>query len=384
MPIFAPYKYKKVKMKRTVFFLTVMALLFSCQQGKNYTVKGKVADPAYEGKNVYVQAISGDEMVTVDTLTITDNAFTLKGEADTTVLRFIALDETVNPEKPSRIPVLVEPGTIEINFDSVITVKGTAVNNAYNDFRLHQRDLTTEIRSVVDQYNKAHSEGTITDALEKEINVAYDRISGEIDSLNFHFVKENIKNDLGQYLFMASASMFSPEKQKEILALTDDEFKANANIQRIVERLENYENVAVGKKFVDFTLKDPQGKDVSLSDYAGKGKVVLVDFWASWCGPCRDEMPNVVEAYKKYKNKDFEVVGVSLDQEHEKWVKGIQDLQITWPQMSDLNYWDSPVVNLYAINGIPHTVLIGKDGTIIEKDLRGEELHKKLDELLAQ
>ncbi len=115
-----------------------------------------------------------------------------------------------------------------------------------------------------------------------------------------------------------------------------------------------------------------------------RGKYVLVDFWASWCGPCRNEMPNVVAAYDKYKEKGFEVIGVSFDKNHADWIQGgIKDLNMTWPQMSDLQYWDSPLVDMYAINGIPHTVLLDKEGgIIIEKNLRGNELFDKLAELM--
>jgi peroxiredoxin len=267
-------------------------------------------------------------------------------------------------------------------FDTIVTVKGTKVNDAYTDFRIKQKALMKTIRGVMEQYNTANAEGTMTDSLEAEINMTYDNISERLNGLNFNFIKENIGNELGKYLFLSSSSMFSPEQQKEILNLTDENFKAGKNIQRIIKRLENLENVAVGKKFVDFTLKDTEGNEVSLSDYAGKGKYVLVDFWAVWCGPCRQEMPNVVAAYNKYKSKGFEVVGVSLDQDHEKWVKGLKDLNMTWPQMSDLQYWESPVVDLYAIEGIPHTVLLDKDGIIIEKNLTGDALDAKLAELM--
>lgn len=369
-------------MKKSVYLFIVAGILLSCQNSKKYTIIGTVADKAYEGTPVFVQQIRDDVMITVDTLVVTNGSFSLSGVADTTMLRFISLDGTVNPQQESRVPVLIEPGKLEVVFDTVVTVKGTKVNDAYTDLRQKQRDLVKSIRGVMEQYNTANMEGTMTDSLEAEINAAYDKISGQLIDLNFNFVKANIGNDLGKFAFLSSSSMFAPEQQQEILDLADADFKAQENIQRIIVRLKNLENVAIGKKFVDFTLKDPQGNDVSLSDYAGKGKYVLVDFWAAWCEPCRREMPNVVAAYDKYKSKGFEVVGVSLDQDHQSWTQGIKDLKMTWPQMSDLQYWESPVVDLYAIVGIPHSVLLDKEGIIIEKDLRGDALPAKLAELM--
>ena len=129
-----------------------------------------------------------------------------------------------------------------------------------------------------------------------------------------------------------------------------------------------------------FRLCYPEGKIVKLSDYVGKGKVVLVDFWASWCGPCRREMPNLVETYAKYKGKNFEIVGVSLDQDGAAWKEAIKKMNMTWPQMSDLKFWQSEGAQLYAVNSIPHTVLIDGSGKIIARGLHGEELQAKIAE----
>ena len=129
-------------------------------------------------------------------------------------------------------------------------------------------------------------------------------------------------------------------------------------------------------------MQTPEGETVKLSDFISKNKVTLIDFWASWCGPCRAEMPNVVKAYNEYKNKGFGIVGVSLDNSADAWKKAIKDLNITWPQMSDLKGWECEGAQLYAVRGIPATFMINQEGIIVAKDVRGEEITKKLDELL--
>ena len=140
---------------------------------------------------------------------------------------------------------------------------------------------------------------------------------------------------------------------------------------------------AQGVMFKDVEMKNLAGETVRLSRWVGRGNYVLVDFWASWCGPCRMEMPNVKEAYAKFHPKGFEIVGISLDNKQEAWEKGVTDLGITWPQMSDLQGWKCVGASLYNIRSIPATILFAPDGTVVEAGLRGEALSQKLAEIYA-
>jgi len=150
--------------------------------------------------------------------------------------------------------------------------------------------------------------------------------------------------------------------------------------KQIGDMVKKMDNIAIGKKPA-MTLPDANGKMVSLADY--KGKIVLVDFWASWCAPCRKENPNVLKAYNAFHDKGFEVLGVSLDESKAKWETAIKDDGLRWTHVSDLKAWNSPYVKDFGITGVPTSFILDREGRIVAKDLRGEELQKKLAELLG-
>ena len=151
--------------------------------------------------------------------------------------------------------------------------------------------------------------------------------------------------------------------------------------KEIAEEIKKLKQGSPGSPATMFNRKDINDKMLNLEELKGK-KYILLDFWASWCPPCRREMPNLVEVYKQYKAKGFEIVGVSLDSKQDAWEKGIKDLNITWPQLSDLQGWKNSGAALYYVNSIPHTILVDKDGTIVAKNLHGEEIAAKVAELL--
>jgi peroxiredoxin len=176
-------------------------------------------------------------------------------------------------------------------------------------------------------------------------------------------------------------TLTTPAMMDSVLTIIADA-PANAFTDRLVERRDILAATAVGQPAPDFSQAQADGPPFSLSSL--KGKLVLIDFWASWCGPCRAENPNVVKVYNKYHEKGFEILGVSLDDNRENWLKAIEDDGLTWNHVSDLKGWGNVVAGQYGVRSIPHTVLVGPDVVIIAKNLRGEALEAKIAEILGQ
>lgn len=235
-------------------------------------------------------------------------------------------------------------------------------------------------------------------AIEEEYNAAIQRNNkDEIEALQAKYfaviekstyeaaaMLKDEKPSLGMIHLLQNAGLFDVDKYMDLYRQAADKFRTQwPDVQYskdFVEYVDKLTATAVGAKAPEISLPDPNGNLITLSSY--RGKYVLVDFWAKWCGPCRTENPNVVKAYQAFKNKNFDILGVSLDKNREDWVRAIEEDGLTWKHVSDLRYFESQAARDYNINGIPFSVLVNPDGVIIAKNLRGAELHKKLAEVL--
>ena len=189
-------------------------------------------------------------------------------------------------------------------------------------------------------------------------------------------------NDFGLYNLTNSYYYYTPEELAPVLEGYIAAFPTNARLQQIKKHNDLSLETSVGKQFKDFEMADVDGNMHKISEYVAANKVTLIDFWASWCGPCRAEMPAVKAAYEAYKGKGFGIVGVSLDNNKDAWTASIKNLGMEWAQISDLKGWNCEGAKLYGVNSIPATVLVAQDGTILARNLRGEAIQEKLAELL--
>ena len=216
-----------------------------------------------------------------------------------------------------------------------------------------------------------------------QLSAALDSISDEQLKLVKRIIRENKHNQIPASYIKEAMYELGYEGLKEALDPTAAYYN-NPDLEKPKQLLASFEKRRPGTMFHELTMKDMEDREVKLSQWAGKGNYVWVDFWASWCGPCRQEMPNVIQNYERYHAKGFEIVGVSFDQKKDAWVAAVQQIGMRWPQMSDLKGWQCAASDIYGVRSIPASVLLDPQGKIIAIDLRGKALGEKLKEIYGE
>ena len=370
-------------MKKVVYLFAAGTIaLAACSNDPAYKISGTIEN-VVDGEYVFLQEAKGRELIKLDSAVVTNGAFEFNGRQDAAVNRYLTYAYNPQERKGLRTDFFLENGNINVTLTKnndlyQAQVTGTPNNDAYQAYKNEMSPLNKENG---DLYKKYRAEGT-TEEQKAELEKQMEELDAKINNLTFSTIDANITNAVGIHLWPSASYAMELEQLQALAAKVPAEFKSNDRIAKLLSRIEAMTNTWIGKKFTDFTLPDPEGNPVKLSDIIAKNKYTLIDFWASWCGPCRAEMPNVVAAYKEYNKKGFGIVGVSLDSDANAWKGAIEKMGMTWDHMSDVKGWNCEGAALYGVGSIPATVLVAQDGTIIARNLRGEAIKEKLAELL--
>lgn len=377
-------------MKRVIYLAAVLAVIISCQAKKHggFEVTGTIKN-APGKKLVLMEApYASAQPVILDSVFLKNNGdFTLKGRANEEGIFRLVLEN--GPD----VILINDNNNIKVNLDvndyRDYKVEGSPASKSLHELFENYRNRDSVILTTFKQIDSVHSVPG-QDSLANVLQIKNDQQVEGLNKMLRDFINNSPSPAAAYYALGVASQTIPNEELKSMVDASAKKFPEHAGLARIKSMLAVKQPVAaetnntnyalLNKQAPDLTMNGVDGKPISISSFTGK--YLLVDFWASWCGPCRQENPNVVAAYNKFKNKNFTILGVSLDEDKSAWLKAIAKDNLTWTHMSDLKQWESDAVKAYGIEGIPFNVLVDPSGKIIASSLRGEDLEKKLAEVL--
>ena len=347
-----------------------IALLTSCQSN-GYKISGSVSssEGLADGDTLFVTK-DLQTGIPSDTLIIQDGKFKLSGETDSTALCMIysAKRNEINAA------FFMEPGTIDIQLTDqpgASRVGGTTCNKQWQTLNDSVMSIGKEINRIAEHiYGNNLSQEEQQKGMEQ-----IDKLNKRFAELVVKTAEKNIDNEFGYFLLTYyPEELIDNNTRAKLIKDLPAEMRQRTAIKQMEQAINAAAKTAEGATIKDFTQRTPDGTEISLMDEVKKYKVTVIDFWASWCGPCRQEMPFMMQMYDKHQSKGLGIIGISLDNDKDAWVKGTEALGFTWPQMSDLKGWENEIAQHFQVTSIPHTIVVDQKGTILRRGLRGEEL----------
>lgn len=372
---------KRMNILKWIALPVLLVAIVGCGGNKTeYTINGTLADEAFEGANVYMFDVE-NQTVKLDSAVVANGAFAFSGELETPIVATIVALTVDNKHK--MMECVLENGTIVVDLDEN-QLSGTPLNEALANMMNVGADETALLRALYKEYLAAPSEEE-----RKLVEAKYDSVleiytAKELAALENVFA-ENGDNVLGAYAFyqlvksQRDAGTITSVQVDSLLATAAPVVKNFSLTTKVLDGLRKLEKTSVGKPYTDLDLLEGEAMTATKLSQHIDGKVALIDFWASWCGPCREEIPNIAEMHKKYADKGLVVIGLNVWDKPEAQQKAIETMNMTWLQLADTT---KVATDTYGVNGIPQIMLIGKDGTILARDLRGEAIEAAIVEAL--
>ncbi|MBQ7773844.1 MAG: AhpC/TSA family protein [Bacteroidales bacterium] len=370
---------------KKLFLIAAVAGLAACtaQPETGYTVNvTATGDLAQLPTDTLIFTGGTRKSPVVDTLVLVEGKCTIKGETDTPTYYSLAF----KGQKRAFNRFFLENEKFDITFDAAkpaeAVVEGGTIQAFINDYTAKREELYAAygIDSLMRGYPKA------TEEEKAGIEKIYNKWQDECEAMQNAYMAENPVSDYTLGYIASEVGNLPIEEVEAKLAAFDSipAFAENLVLKEAKETAALIKSLQPGNQAPDFVQNDPDGKPVKFSDIYSKNKLTMVDFWASWCGPCRAFNPELVKIYKKYHKKGFEILGVSNDNTHEAWVKGIKDDKLVWPQVSDLKGWDNEVGKMYYVRYIPQNIFVDQNGKIVGRQIDKPEVEKFIGDFLSK